>query len=78
MINGCKVYAESPNRIGAFSHGRIVPFQNMSEEFKKYWNLTRFLAIASLRFESNIFSRTQLERSGKITLSVEIVRVMFI
>ena len=85
MINGSKRYRESPNgKTGIES----IPFHMVVlslwkafywlKNSKKYGNHAHFLAILSLRFESNIFSRTQLERPGKITLSVDIIRVMFI
>ena len=69
------------NRVGVFSHGDIVPFQSnvLTEEFKKKtgimhasWPLYHYILKAIF-----LLARS-LNVQGKITLSVDIIRVMFI
>ena len=59
-------------------HIVVLPLFKAFYRQKKYGNHARLLVILPLRFESNILSCTDLERSGKNTPFCLYKRVMFI
>ena len=75
MINGSKEYAESPNRktgIGSVSFLLTEEFKKKTGIMHASWPLYHYILKAIF-----LLARS-LNVQGKITLSVDIIRVMFI